>query len=108
MAQTNEQQNSVWFLAFLAEEPEAVLRFRHIVKSLQEDSSVASVEVSNSSFEPHNYGLTVRFRPGRSQPTNKSLQHLDKIYGTAPPSPSVRKTRFEHLLSDDDLFGEKG
>jgi hypothetical protein len=102
MAQT-DGENPKWFLVFVAEEDEAVLRVRYILKALQEDPHVDSVETYNSSAEPHNYGLIVRFRQGRTQPANKSLQHLDKIYGSAASTVSKR-SRYDTLLSEEDPF----
>lgn len=103
MTEKPEKPNE-WHLKFLIEEdPAAELRFRHIVKTFQEDLHVAEVEVSNSASEPTLFGIIVRFRDGKTQPANRALHHLDKIHAT---SPLIRRSRYEHLMSEGDPFGD--
>jgi len=102
MPETNEKPLE-WHLIFVIEEPEAELRFRHIVKSLQEDLHVQEVEVSSSPSEPTNHGLIVRFRAGKKQPAARNLHHLDRIHGT---SPLVRRSRYDRIMGEEDPFEE--
>ena len=88
---------TLWTLRFLAQDDEAVLKFRHTLKVLLADPNVREVETSQNSAEPGVHSLTVHFAEGATGPKNRVLQTLDKIHGT---SPIWRKSRYQVILED--------
>jgi hypothetical protein len=92
-----------WHLKFLVEDPEAELRFQHILKTFKADANVSEVEDSFNSLDPGVHTLIVRFRNGCSGPANRALHHYDKIHRDTP---ARSLTRYERLLDEKDPFDD--